>query len=250
MCYRLCAAQEKSKGQRAMNIAKYIDHTLLKPEATPEQIRKLCDEALQYGFASVCVNSEFTFTCIDQLGSMIPVCSVVGFPLGAMETKAKWYEAGEAIKHGAKEIDMVMQIGLLKAGLFSDARKDIASVVDIAHKYGAIVKVIIETALLTHEEKIKSCELVVKAGADFVKTSTGFSSGGATVEDVKLMRKVVGPDFGVKASGGIKDYHAAMAMIEAGANRLGCSAGVAIAEEAAKQCSSGAETPPYSKLFR
>ncbi|MCB0168302.1 MAG: deoxyribose-phosphate aldolase [Anaerolineae bacterium] len=219
-----------------MDIARLIDHTLLKPEATPEQIKQLCQEALTYKFASVCVNPTHVKLAAELLqGSEVEVCTVVGFPLGANVTATKVFETQQALNDGATEIDMVINIGALKAddnGLVED---DISHVVNKSHQHGAICKVIIETALLTDEEKITACQLAQKSRADFVKTSTGFSSQGATVEDVALMRKTVGPEMGVKASGGIKNYSDAKSMVAAGANRLGVSAGVKIVKEAQQQ---------------
>lgn len=217
-----------------MNIAKYIDHTLLKPDATHDQISRLCIEARHYGFASVCVNPVWVSECVSQLGSYeesnIAVCSVIGFPFGANLPVTKALEAYNAFTNGADELDMVMNIGKLKSGDLLVVEADIKAVRNVKHK--TTLKVIIETCLLTKEEKILACKIAKDCGADFVKTSTGFSTGGATVEDVKLMRKVVGKKMGVKASGGIKDYATAVAMIEAGANRLGCSASVVIVKEA------------------
>ncbi len=202
-------------------LAKMIDHTLLKPEATREQIKQLCDEAIEYGFASVCVNSGNVTLAYEYLKNTgIPVCSTVGFPLGATTTRAKVFEAKEAMENGAREIDMVINIGALKSGDYDRVRSDIEEVV-IASRGKAVVKVILETCLLTDEEKVKACELAAEAGADFVKTSTGFSTGGATVKDIKLMRSVVGPGMGVKASGGIGDYGSAKSMLDAGACTLG-----------------------------
>lgn len=213
-------------------LAKRIDHTQLKPDATPEQIVQLCKEAKQYGFYSVCVNSRYVPLAKQQLkGSPVKVCSAVGFPLGAMSTKAKVDEAYQAIKDGAAEIDMVIWIGGLKAGLDGEVKEDIGKVVEVCHAHGALCKVIIETCLLTAEEKERACNLVCEAGADFVKTSTGFSKGGATVEDVALMRKTVGNRAKVKAAGGIRTYQQAIDMIEAGADRLGTSASVKIMTE-------------------
>ncbi|MBR0521175.1 MAG: deoxyribose-phosphate aldolase [Spirochaetales bacterium] len=214
-----------------MNIAKYIDHTVLAANATQEKIEKLCAEAKEWKFASVCVNTCWTKLCAEKLkGTGVNVCVVVGFPLGAMCTKAKAYEAKCAVEDGATEVDMVINIGWLKDG------KDDLVVNDIREVKKACgdkhLKVIIEACLLTEEEKVRACELSVKAGADFVKTSTGFSTGGAKAEDVALMRKTVGPDMGVKAAGGIRTYEDAMKMIQAGANRLGCSAGIAIVTSA------------------
>ncbi|SKA80580.1 deoxyribose-phosphate aldolase [Clostridium sp. USBA 49] len=214
-----------------MDIAKYIDHTLLKPEATAEDVKKLCKEALEYNFASVCVNGCYTKLVSTELfGSGVKTCTVVGFPLGAMSKEAKAFETIDAIKNGANEIDMVINIGALKDKNYTLVKEDIEEVVNAA-KGKAIVKVIIETCLLTEEEKIKACEIAKEAKADFVKTSTGFSTGGATVEDIALMRKVVGEDLGVKASGGIRDYKTAMDMINAGASRIGCSNSIAIVNQ-------------------
>jgi deoxyribose-phosphate aldolase len=216
-------------------LAKYIDHTLLKPDASNEQIEKLCREALEYNFASVCVNSCYAALVSGLLrGSDVRTCCVVGFPLGSMLSEAKAYETKAAIGHGAQEIDMVINIGALKSGDKRLVQDDIAAVVAAAdHK--ALVKVIIETCLLTDEEKSLVCELAKAAGADFVKTSTGFSSGGATEADVALMRKAVGPEMGVKASGGIRDLEATLSMIEAGADRIGASAGVKIIQQAEQE---------------
>ncbi|HEY3128186.1 MAG TPA: deoxyribose-phosphate aldolase [Acidobacteriota bacterium] len=212
-------------------LAPYIDHTLLKPEATEKQIVKLCEEALQFGFASVCVNPTWVSRAYQILkGSRVAVCSVVGFPLGATTPDVKSFEARRAIFDGAREIDMVVNIGALKSSLDSLARRDIESVVGACHDNGATTKVIIEAALLSNDEKVKACSLAKEARADFVKTSTGFAAGGATVEDVALMRRVVGPGMGVKAAGGIKDTEITRKMIEAGANRIGASAGVKIVQ--------------------
>jgi deoxyribose-phosphate aldolase len=210
------------------NIAKMIDHTLLKADATKEQIVKLAEEAKTYGFASVCVNPAWVKTAYEILKDTdVKVCTVIGFPLGATTPEVKAFETKNAIENGASEVDMVINIGALKGGDDELVEKDIKAVVDAA-KGKALVKVIIETALLTEEEKVRACELSVKAGADYVKTSTGFSTGGATVEDVALMRKTVGPNVGVKASGGVRNLQDAQAMIEAGATRIGTSSGVAI----------------------
>ena len=210
-------------------LAQLIDHTLLKPEATREQIDRLCHEALEYRFASVCVNPTHVGRCAELLrGSDVKVCTVVGFPLGATTTAVKAYETRQAIDDGATEIDMVINVGALKSGDFDAVQADIAAVVDTAHAAGALVKVIIETALLSDEEKAAACRLAQAAGAEFVKTSTGFGPGGATVEDVALMRRVVGPEMGVKASGGVRNYTDVLAMVAAGATRIGASAGVAI----------------------
>lgn len=215
-------------GQESDSLASMIDHTLLKPDATAEQIKKLCQEAREYKFASVCVNSSNIPLVVELLrGSGVKACSVVGFPLGACTTKVKVAETKEVIENGATEVDMVVNVGAIKSGNWDFVKDDIESVV-IAAKGKALVKVIIETCLLTDEEKVKVCQISKMVGADFVKTSTGFSTGGATVEDVRLMRQVVGPNLGVKASGGVRDYETAMAMIKAGANRLGTSSGIAI----------------------
>ena len=208
-------------------LASYIDHTLLKPEASREQIRAVCDEAKQYHFASVCVNSCWVPLIAEELkGSGVSVCCVIGFPLGASLSSVKAFEAREAVAAGAQEIDMVINIGAVKSGGWELVREDIAAV--NAAKGTAKLKVIIETCLLTDEEKVRVCQIAKEVGADFVKTSTGFSTGGATVHDVELMRKTVGPEMGVKASGGVRTLADALAMIEAGASRLGASAGVKI----------------------
>lgn len=209
-----------------MNLAAYIDHTLLKPDAKKEQIEQICKEALTYGFASVCTNGVFTSFVADLLkGSNVKTCAVVGFPLGAMSTEAKVMETQIAVQDGAQEIDMVLPIGLLKAKEDDKVKKDIEAVVQAAGSK-AVVKVIIETCLLTDEEKEKACKLSMEAGAAFVKTSTGFSTGGATIEDVKLMKSVVGDVLKVKASGGIRTKEDAIHFIEAGADRIGTSNGV------------------------
>ena len=211
-----------------MKLNKYIDHTLLKPEATEEQILKLCDEALEYDFYSVCVNSCYVPLAVDKLsGSDVKVAAVAGFPLGAMSTASKVFEAREAVEAGASEIDMVINVGALKEGRYEYVLHEIAALVDVC----PCLKVIIETCLLTDEEIVKACELAVEAGADFVKTSTGFSTGGATSEDVALMRETVGNKAKVKASGGIRTLADAEKFIELGADRLGCSAGVQIMKE-------------------
>ena len=213
-----------------MNLAKYIDHTVLKPEATKDDVLRLCREAKEYGFCSVCVNSMYTALAAKELeGSGVKTCVVVGFPLGAMSTQAKAFETKEAAKDGADEIDMVIAVGALKEGNLDYVKADIRAVVESAGE--AKVKVIIEACLLTDEEKVIACHLARSAGADFVKTSTGFSSGGATVEDVALMRRTVGEDMGVKAAGGIHTRKEALAMIDAGANRIGASAGIRIVTE-------------------
>ena len=210
----------------------FIDHTLLKADATVEQITKLCQEAREYRFASVCVSSCWVRLCSELLrGSGVAVCTVVGFPLGAMIPEAKAFEAEAAIENGATEIDMVINVGALKSQDYRMVAKDIQVVCDAVHQHGAILKVIIEACLLTKEEKVIACLLAKNAGADYVKTSTGFSTGGATVEDVKLMRSIVGDEMGVKAAGGIRDKETAEAMLDAGADRLGASAGVQICKK-------------------
>ena len=214
-----------------MEIQKFIDHTLLKPEATEEQVKKICKEARDYKFASVCVNPYYTSLVSKELqGTDVKTCVVIGFPLGANTKEVKAFETKQAIENGAKEVDMVINIGALKDKKYDVVKEDIKAVVNEA-KGKALVKVIIETCLLTEEEKVKTCEISKEAGADFVKTSTGFSTGGAKKEDVQLMRKTVGENIGVKASGGIRDYKTSLEMIEAGANRIGASAGIKIVEE-------------------
>ncbi|MFS0780860.1 deoxyribose-phosphate aldolase [Bacillus sp. 1P06AnD] len=209
-------------------IAQMIDHTVLKADATESQIATLCEEAKEYHFASVCINPTWVKKCAQLLeGSGVDVCTVIGFPLGASTSEVKAYETKQAITDGATEVDMVINIGALKDGQDEFVQKDIEAVVNAA-KGKALTKVIIETCLLTDDEKVRACELAVKAGADFVKTSTGFSTGGATKEDIALMRKTVGPHIGVKASGGVRNTADAETMIAAGANRIGASAGVSI----------------------
>ncbi|MCS7286480.1 MAG: deoxyribose-phosphate aldolase [Anaerolineae bacterium] len=216
-----------------MELAQFFDHTLLKPEANQAQIEKLCQEALRYGFFAVCINPSYVPLAVSILkGTKVKVCSVVGFPLGATLPEVKAFEAEKIIAMGAEEIDMVMNIGAMKSGNYALVREDIASVVAVARRAGALVKVILETALLDPDEKIMACKLAVEAGADFVKTSTGFGPGGATVEDVRLMRETVGEKIGVKAAGGISTLEQALAMIEAGANRIGASRSVKIIQEA------------------
>lgn len=209
----------------------YIDHTLLKTEATPAQIEKLCAEARQFGFASVCINSLYVPLAYKALqGSGVKTCTVVGFPLGASPTAVKAAETEIAIGAGATEIDMVMAVGLLKGGEYQAVLEDVRALAETCHGSGAILKVILEMGLLTRREKILACLLSQEAGADFVKTSTGFFAGGATVGDVELMRRVVGPTMGVKAAGGVRSLDDARAMLKAGATRLGSSAGVKIAQ--------------------
>ncbi|SDZ20029.1 deoxyribose-phosphate aldolase [Evansella caseinilytica] len=210
------------------NIAKRIDHTLLKPDTKKEQIEQLCREAIKYGFYSVCIHPAWVEEAARLLmNSEVKVCTVIGFPLGATTTASKAFETMDAIKRGTNEVDMVIHIGKLKDGDYAAVEQDIQAVVAAA-KGKALVKVIIETSLLTENEKVAACELSVKAGADYVKTSTGFSGGGATAADIRLMRKIVGPDIGVKASGGIGGRAEAAAMIAAGASRIGASSGIAI----------------------
>lgn len=217
----------------ARDWAGLIDHTLLKPEASEADIKKLCEEAAQFGFASVCVNPAWVKKAAAFLrGSGVPVCTVIGFPLGATLPDVKAFEARRAIFDGAREVDMVINVGALKSGDDCAVEDDIRAVVEAAHENGVLCKVIIETALLTDEEKVRACLASKNAGADFVKTSTGFSKGGATVDDVALMRRTVGSELGVKASGGVKGIDDARAMFEAGATRIGASVGVKIAQEA------------------
>ena len=216
-------------------IANLIDHTLLKPEATPIQIDQLCREAAAYQFASVCINPVFISLAATILsGSEVAICTVVGFPLGASHTSVKVAETRQALQDGATEIDMVLPIGLLKAGDYGAVYTDIRGVVMASQAEGALVKVIIEAALLTEVEKITACHLSRLAGAEYVKTSTGFGPGGATIPDVTLMRQVVGAQMGVKAAGGVRTYDDAQKMIAAGATRIGASAGVAIVQEITK----------------
>ena len=212
-----------------VDLAKYIDHTLLKPDTTVAEIDTLCDEALEYGFASVCINPSWVKRAAERLrGSDVKVCTVIGFPLGANAPEIKAMEARRALRDGAREVDMVINVGALKSGMNDLVKTDIEKVVDAAHESGAICKVILETALLTDEEKVIASALSKQAKADFVKTSTGFGGGGATVYDVALMRETVGPDMGVKASGGVRTLEDAEDMIAAGATRIGASAGVQI----------------------
>jgi deoxyribose-phosphate aldolase len=211
------------------DLAGMIDHTLLKPDATQDQVAQLCFEARKHGFASVCVNPTWVELCAQLLmGAPVKVCTVIGFPLGATAPEVKAFEAENAIGHGASEIDMVINIGALKARDLELVARDIRGVVVASHGREAIVKVILETALLTDEEKTIACLLAKDAGADFVKTSTGFAGGGATVRDIELMRAAVGPEMGIKASGGVRTYEEAESMIKAGATRIGASAGVKI----------------------
>jgi deoxyribose-phosphate aldolase len=226
-------SSESADHAAVQNLARMIDQTNLRPEATREQIIRLCQESREFGFAAVVINPTYVDLAVAQLkGSRVKVATVVGFPLGATLTSVKAFEAGEALNLGAQEIDMVINIGALKSNERELVRADIRSVADITHKAGGLLKVILETGLLTDDEKKLACELSVKAGTDFVKTSTGFLGNGATVADVALMRRVVGPNIGVKASGGIRSAAEAQAMIDAGANRIGTSNGAKIIQEA------------------
>jgi deoxyribose-phosphate aldolase len=227
-------------------IARRIDHTLLKPEATRAQIETLCREAREHGFATVCVNPSWVPLCRDLLrGSETRVCTVVGFPLGATLPEVKAYEASRVVAEGACEVDMVVNVGALKSGEFRTVERDIAGVVESSHRGGALVKVIIEAALLDDDEKVRACVLSQAAGADFVKTSTGFGPGGATAADVALMRRVVGPQMGVKAAGGVRDLESARAMLQAGADRIGASVGVKIVSESQGAPAPAAAAPGY-----
>src|SRR5512144_1554324 len=233
-----------------LGLAKMIDHTLLKPDATQQEIAQLCFEAKKYGFASVCVNPTWVSLCAQLLqGSQVKVCTVIGFPLGATSSESKAFETETAIRQGATEIDMVINIGALKARDLDTVARDIRGVVNTAHPRGAIVKVIIETVLLTDEEKTIASLISKEAGADFVKTSTGFAGGGATTHDVALMRKAVGPEMGVKASGGVRTFEDAENMIKAGATRIGASAGVKIIQGPSKQEPAKSETAAGSSKY-
>ena len=223
-------------GGAAGTVAGMIDHTLLKPDATRKDVEALCREAAEYSFASVCVNPTWVATCAKLLqGTPVVVCSVVGFPLGATTPDTKHYETRRAIYDGAREIDMVINVGALKSGDVRLVERDIEAVTAPCREFGALSKVIIEAALLNDDEKIAASTLSKAAGADFVKTSTGFASGGATAADVALMRRVVGADMGVKAAGGVRDYEGLKAMVAAGATRVGASAGVKIVQESQGQ---------------
>ena len=229
------------------SLARMIDHTLLKPDATADMIAQLCYEARKYHFASVCVNPSFVKLCAQLLKDTdVKVCTVIGFPLGATSTEVKVFETKDALEKGATEIDMVINIGALKAGDHEYVANDIRQVVTVAHAADALIKVIIETALLTDEEKIVACLLAKEAGADFVKTSTGFSSGGANVHDVALMRRAVGPDLGVKASGGIHTHEDAEQLVAAGATRLGASAGIKIIQAESTRTPAKSDSPTKS----
>jgi len=213
------------------SVAALIDHTVLKADATRADVMRVCEEARRYSFASVCVNGSWVRLAAEQLkGTPVKVCTVIGFPLGAMATAAKRAESEVALRDGATELDMVINVGALKGGESDVVRDDIKAVVESAHASGAIVKVIVETALLTDDEKTTACRLAVEAGADFVKTSTGFAASGATAADISLMRSVVGPHIGVKASGGIRTLDQLRSMVDAGASRVGASASVSIVE--------------------
>jgi deoxyribose-phosphate aldolase len=228
-------------------IASLIDHTLLKPEATQDDIGRLCSEACEFGFASVCVNPCWVAFAREALaGSAVKICTVIGFPLGANEAATKLFEAELAFSHGARELDMVQNIGALRSQHFELVRDDIAGMAAFAHGHGAILKVILETCLLTDDEKITACRIAAEAGADFVKTSTGFSKSGATVEDVKLMRNTVGQSLGVKASGGIRTLESVRAMVAAGATRIGTSSGVAILASLSAPETSDAPVPLHA----
>lgn len=222
-----------AESEAAREVARYIDHTLLKPDATRDEILKICEEGVRFGFASVCINPTWVREAACALrGSGVKVCTVIGFPLGANAPDTKAYEARRAIFDGASELDMVINVGALKSGDHDMVSRDIKGVVDITHEFGYICKVIIETAILTEDEKVSACLIAKEAGADFVKTSTGFSKGGATAADVALMRRVVGGQMGVKASGGVRDLKQAQDLIRAGATRIGASVGVKIIQEA------------------
>jgi deoxyribose-phosphate aldolase len=236
-------AKHRGNDDPVTDIARFIDHTLLRADATLDQVTRLCDEAREFGFASVCVNPCYVRHGAEMLqGSTVKVCTVIGFPLGANATETKAFEARQAIRDGANEIDMVINVGALKSGRDDLVTRDIRAVVEAAKEGGAICKVILETALLSDDEKVRACKSAREAGAHFVKTSTGFSTGGATVEDVALMsRSVADTNMGVKASGGIRNFDDAQRMIRAGATRIGASAGVQIVKEAqgAKPTASG-----------
>jgi deoxyribose-phosphate aldolase len=221
-----------AESEAAREVARYIDHTLLKPDATRDEILKVCEEGVRYGFASVCINPIWVREAACALrGSGVKVCTVIGFPLGANAPDTKSYEARRAIFDGASELDMVINVGALKSGDHDLVSRDIRGIVEVAHELGYICKVIIETALLSDDEKVSACLIAKEAGADFVKTSTGFSTGGATAADVALMRRAVGGQMGVKASGGVRDLKQAQEMIRAGATRIGASVGVKIVQE-------------------
>ena len=237
-----------AESEAAREVARHIDHTLLKPDATRDEIMKVCEEGVRYGFASVCINPIWVREAACALrGSGVKVCTVIGFPLGANSPDTKAYEARRSIFDGASELDMVINVGALKSGDHDLVSRDIRGVVEVAHEYDFICKVIIETALLSDDEKVSACLIAKEAGADFVKTSTGFSKGGATAADVALMRRVVGGQMGVKASGGVRDLKQAQEMIQAGATRIGASVGVKIIQEmrGASHSTDGASTHSY-----
>jgi len=237
-----------AESEAAREVARHIDHTLLKPDATRDEILKVCEEGVRYGFASVCINPIWVREAACALrGSGVKVCTVIGFPLGANSPDTKAYEARRSIFDGASELDMVINVGALKSGDHDLVSRDIKSVVEVAHEHGYICKVIIETALLTDDEKVSACLIAKEGGADFVKTSTGFAKGGATAADVALMRRVVGGHMGVKASGGVRDLKQAQEMIQAGATRIGASVGVKIMQEmgGASRSPDGASTHAY-----
>jgi deoxyribose-phosphate aldolase len=222
------------------DLAGMIDHTMLKPEASIAEIEKLCSEAKRYGFASVCINPSYVPLCAKLLaGTEVKVCTVIGFPLGATSTASKAFETEQAIRDGAQEVDMVMNVGMLKSGEYEYVENDIFAVVSTAKRYHVLSKVILETGLLTDEEKIQACVLAKRAGADFVKTSTGFGKGGATAGDIALMRRVVGSAMGVKASGGVRSKEDALAMVASGADRIGASASVKIVTAESVESSKG-----------
>jgi deoxyribose-phosphate aldolase len=228
------------------DLARLIDHTLLKPEASEADVKRLCMEAREYGFASVCVNPTWVPLCAAELkGTSVKVCTVAGFPLGATATSVKVFEAEQTVKLGAREVDMVINVGALKSGRYEEVESEIRAVAETCHRGGGLLKVILECALLTDQEKVIACRLSQSAGADFVKTSTGFGPGGATAHDVELMRLVVGPEMGVKAAGGIRGYEDLQKMVAAGATRIGASASVKIIREAA-----GETAPPGASLQR
>lgn len=215
-----------------MNLAPYLDHTLLKPDATPQQIAQLCADAAQYHFASVCVPPCYVRQAADALhGTGVPVCTVIGFPLGYALAKVKFFEAHQALSEGATELDMVINVGALKAGRTEEVEEEIGQLAELCHLRGALLKVIIETALLTETEIVTACQLCEEAGADFVKTSTGFASRGASVADIKLMRRSLPATIRIKASGGIRERAFALALVQAGADRLGSSNSLALLEE-------------------
>jgi deoxyribose-phosphate aldolase len=235
-----------ASGGATGTVAAMIDHTLLKPDATRQEIEKLCREAAEFHFATVCINPGWVSLAARILqGSGVGVCTVVGFPLGATTADTKHYETRRAIFDGASEIDMVINVGALKSGDLAVVERDISAVVQPCQEAGRVSKVIIETSLLTDDEKVAACTLAKAAGADFVKTSTGFSTGGATAHDIALMRRVVGADMGVKASGGVRDYDGLKAMVAAGATRIGASAGVKIVQESKGQKTATAAPPGY-----